>query len=260
MTTLIKYIVYTATLLASTFAFSQSYTATVVSAQTGEPIPFATVQFSQNSGTITNENGIFSIDMSRVEKLQDSIRISSMGFKNVSVYPTKATDTIITLKEQLNELDNVFLTNIDLEPEDIIDRVKENLATNYRNDYTEKKLFFRQTLHNKIKDIDVEFKKSTIEELNEQLIDSVVMQISRESDYYSESVGTLYGNYQERKLSINKAAKLYDKSKDVSFEGFGKRLEKIFQENVKPDSYLKVKSGWFGTKVDLDELKEGRTD
>ncbi|RMB63498.1 carboxypeptidase-like regulatory domain-containing protein [Dokdonia sinensis] len=262
MTTLIKYLVATILVLGSAFlpagqagAKAQSYSATVLDAKTGEPIPFATIQLSKNRGTVTNGEGIFSIDMEDVAKLRDSVFISSMGYEEVSIYPKKATDTIIRLAEKLNELEIVFLTDNPLEPNEIVERIKENLASNYPNNYTQKKLFFRQSLYNKMNRADVDFKKSTIEELNEALIDSIVMQIPKESSYYSESIGTLSGNYNKQKLFVDKSAKLYDKSKDVSFDGFGKRLEKIFKENVKPDSYLKIKSGWFGTKVELDEVE-----
>ncbi|TVZ52413.1 carboxypeptidase-like regulatory domain-containing protein [Dokdonia sp. Hel_I_53] len=256
MTSLLKYITYFIFLLVSSSLIAQSYTATVVSAQTGEPIPYATVQLSSNSGTITNEEGVFSIGNKQLEKLKDSIFISSMGYHKLSLYPVQATDTILTLNEKFNELDNVFLTTQKLNPEEIIEKVEENLSKNYPSQYTSQKLFFRQTLSNEVNKVKVDFKKSTIKELDKELIDSIVRQIPRASEYYSESVGTLYGNYNDQKIHVAKAAKLYDKSKDVSFEGFGKRLEKIFKENVKPDSYLKIKSGWLSEKIPISEINE----
>lgn len=259
MTTIIKYILVLLTLCFSIMASAQSYTATVQDAKTGEPIPFATIQLAENRGTITNEEGIFAIDLADVLKLKDSVYISSMGYEKVSVFPKKEMDTIIKLAVKLNELDNVFLTNNPLEAEEIIERVKENLSTNYPNTLTQKKIFFRQSLLNTMDKMDIDFKKSTIEELNKELIDSVINTIPRNSAYYSESVATLTGNYKKQKLHIDKAAKLYDKSKEVSADGLGKRLEKIFKENVKPDSYLKIKSGLFGTKVELDEIETTET-
>lgn len=256
MTSIVKFITYLTFLLASHSLFSQSFTAKVVDAQTGEPIPYATVQLATNSGTITNEEGIFSIGSKQLEKLRDSIYISSMGYNRLSIYPLKAIDTVLKLTEKLNELDNVFLTTQKLNPEEIMDRVKQNLTANYPSQYTRQKLFFRQTLGNKVNRIDVDFKKSTIKELTKELIDSIVRQIPRTSVYYSESVGTLYGNYENQKIEVAKAAKLYDKSKDVTFEGFGKRLENIFKENVKPDSYLKIKSGWLSEKIPVNEIGE----
>ena len=44
------------------------------------------------------------------------------------------------------------------------------------------------------------------------------------------------------------------KTNSGSLEAMGERLENIFKENVKPDSYLKIKSGIFGTKMQLDSI------
>lgn len=258
MTTVIKYILAVITSIVTfsiATAQTQTFSARVLDATTQEPIPFATVQTGEHTGTITNTEGVFSVLLEEGRAVNDSIYISSMGHGKKGILPQMVTDGVILLKAETNELESVFLTNNPLEPEEIIERVKENLATNYPNTLTQKKIFFRQSLLNTNKKMDIDFKKSTIEELNEQLIDSVVDLIPRKSDYYSESVATLSGNYTKQKLNVVRAAKLYDKNKDVSAEGLGKKLEKIFQENVKPDSYLKIKSGLFGTKVALDEIE-----
>jgi len=254
----LKYILTTVTsLIAITFATAQTktVTATVLDAKTQEPIPFATIQTGKNTGTITNTEGVFSVLIEETRAENDSIFISSMGYGKKGILPVMIQDGVVLLKAETNELDSVFLTNNPLEPKEIIERVKENLVTNYPNALTQKKIFYRQTLHNTMTKVDIETKKSTIEELDKKLIDSVVGLIPRKSDYYSESVATLSGNYTKQKLNVERAAKLYDKNKDVSADGLGKRLEKIFKENIKPDSYLKIKSGLFGTKVALDEIE-----
>ena len=254
MTALIKFIL---TLLIGTYAaaaVAQSFNATVHDARTNEPIPFATVKLSKNTGTITNEEGIFTIGERKLASLKDSVYISSMGYEEVAILPKKVGDTIIKLKVKTNELDNVFLTNNPLEVEDIIARVKENIATNYPNTLTEKKIFFRQSASNTMDKMDVEVEKTTIPEFNQAFMDSLVGAVEKKSDYYSESVGTLAGNYNKQKLVIDKAAKLYDKSKkDVGVESFGKRLEEIVEKNVKADSYFKIKSGIIGTTIEVDD-------
>ncbi len=267
MTTLIKYIL---ALLASTSVIHyaqgqttpedpQTFSATVLDAKTQEPIPFATVQTAKNKGTITNTEGVFSVILEENIPENDSIYISSMGYGKKGILPNMVVDGVVLLKAETNELASVFLTNNPLQPEEIIERVKENIATNYPNSLTQKKIFFRQSLHNTMNKMDIETKKSTIKELDKELIDSVVNLIPRKSDYYSESVATLSGNYNKQKLNVERAAKLYDKNKDVSADGLGKRLEKIFKENVKSDSYLKIKSGLFGTKLELDEIDSDET-
>ena len=142
-----------------------------------------------------------------------------------------------------------------LEPKEIIEKVKENLDANYKVNLSKKKVFFRQSDLNQMKKVDFGFKKSTIAELDKHLIDSIAGLVPRHSSYYREVLGDFYGDYSKHKFHIDKAAELYDKNKDVSMDGLSDKMERIFKENIKPDSYLKIKSGLFSTKVQLDSLK-----
>lgn len=54
----------------------QTATARVVDSETGEPIPFATVYVSESKGTLTNEEGTFSIDLEK----EEAVRVSFMGY------------------------------------------------------------------------------------------------------------------------------------------------------------------------------------
>jgi len=90
--------------------------------------------------------------------------------------------------------------------------------------------------------------------------DSISRIIPRNSSYYREALCEYYGNYEGHKLQVIKAAELYDKSNDGSIDALAEKLERIFKENVKPDSYLKIKSGLFGTKVQLDSITENNED
>lgn len=258
MTTLIKFVLSFLTIFLATLVSGQSYTATVQDAASGEPIPFATVQLAKNKGTITNEEGIFSIDIAQLNMVTDSVYISSMGYEKVAILPLKEMDTIIKLPIKRNELENVFLTNNPLEVEDIIDRIKDNLETNYPNTLTQKKIFFRQSLSAKADKMDIEVEESTIPEFDQAFMDDFIQSVPKESRFYSESVGTLSGNYTKQKLFIEKAAKLYDKEKTgVGVSAFSKRFQEIVEQRVKPDSYFKVKSGLIGTTIELDSSKVG---
>lgn len=237
---------------------AQTFTATVQDAVTGEPVPFATIQLSENRGTITNEEGIFTMEVGRSI---DSISISSMGYDKVFILPKKETDTIIKLPVKINELGNVYLTDKALEVTEIIERIKENIPKNYPNTLTEKKIFFRQSVFNKMDKMAIEVEKTSIPEFNQAFMDSLLRAIPTKSDYYSESVGILSGNYSKQKLAIEKAAKLYDKAKTgVGVTNFAKRLEEIVKKNVKPDSYFKIKSGIIGTTIEANGNEVGDSD
>ena len=156
-----------------------------------------------------------------------------MGYERKGILLVSLTDSIIQLAPKSFELKGVFLSSNPLSAKEVIEKVKENLDKNYYvQDLSKKKIFFRQSDFNTMKKVDFGFKKSTIEEINKELIDSIETLVPRESSYYREVVGDFYGNYKKQKFHIEKAAELYDKSKDVSVDGLSERLETIFKENV----------------------------
>ena len=75
MTTLIKFILALLTVLCASFVRAQSYTATVQDATTKTPIPFATIQYGEHSGTITNEDGIFTLREEEILKIKDITKL-----------------------------------------------------------------------------------------------------------------------------------------------------------------------------------------
>ncbi|MDY8137135.1 carboxypeptidase-like regulatory domain-containing protein [Aquimarina sp. 2201CG5-10] len=239
---------------------AQTISSKIVDKKTNDPIPYATIQLSENKGIITNEEGRFSLSLD--EKLTDidSIYISSMGYEKIGIAVQNLTDSIIYIQPKAIELKGVFISNKNLTIDEIIENVKDRLDQNYSRDFSKKRLFFRQSENNAISKMDIEFKKSTIEELNKKFIDSVISIVPRKAAYYTEVLGDFYGNFEKRKLNIVKAAELYDKNNDGSMEVLSEKLEKIFKDNVKPNSYLKIKSGIFGTKVQVDSILESNED
>jgi len=236
------------------FANAQTFSAKVIDQETQEPIPYATIETGLHQGMISNEEGEFTFLLKNVKQPQDSIYISYMGYETIGVLLEENEGIEILMAPKFYELKEVFLTTEVLNAKEIIERVKSNLDKNYASNLTKKKIFFRQSDIGKLKKMDFGFKKSTIKELNKELMDSITKLLPKKSTYYKEVVADLYGDYNNYKLNINKAAELYDKNNDISAEGIGKKLEGIFNENIKKDSYLKIKSGIFSTKVQVDSI------
>jgi len=237
-----------------TVGSAQTFSAKVFDKDTGEAIPYATIETGKNQGLITNEEGEFTFQLDQVKQPQDSIYISYMGYETKGIFLEAKEYLEISLSPKIFELKEVFLSTEVLTVDEIIERVQDHLDKNYTADLSKKKIFFRESDLTKMKKMDFGFKKSSIEELNKELMDSIARLIPKNSAYYKEVVGDFYGDYNQHKLFINKAAELYDKNSDISAEGIGKELERIFNENVKTDSYLKIKSGIFSTKVQVDSI------
>ena len=72
-----------------------------------------------------------------------------------------------------------------------------------------------------------------------------------------EKIETTFATNFERnykKLYIIKTSKLYNENQEVSFEELQNKFMQVLNDNVKKNSYLKVKSGFFGTKIGVDSI------
>ncbi|MEO9511935.1 MAG: carboxypeptidase-like regulatory domain-containing protein [Flavobacteriaceae bacterium] len=234
---------------------AQSISSKLVDAKTKKGIPYATIQYGEHEGVITNEEGRFSFILDETVPL-DSIYISSMGYEKTGFTPAQLQDSIVVITPKAITLSGVYLFNKELSVEEIMAKVEERLFLNYNQAPLKQRFFLRQSSFNTLQKMDIAFKKSTIAELDEHLMDSIVSILPKGSAYYTETLGDFYTNGEEHKLEIVKAAQLYDKSNEGSMEALSDKMEAIFKANVKPDSYLKIKSGIFGDKVQLDSIFE----
>lgn len=226
----------------------------IVDAKTKESVPYATILFAENRGIISNEEGRFSLDLEAVKSQQDSVFISSMGYEKTGFAIGNGLDSLLFLKPKPIELRGVYLFDNELSVSEIIEKVKERIPYNYNTSPVKQRLFLRTSEYNKIRKMEIEFKESTIAELNKKFIDSVLSILPRGANYFTESLADFYHTPGKQRLHIEKAAELYDKNNEGSMEALSKKLEKIFRDNVKPNSYLKIKSGIFGQKVQVDSI------
>ncbi|MEM9142488.1 MAG: carboxypeptidase-like regulatory domain-containing protein, partial [Bacteroidota bacterium] len=224
---------------------------------TQKPIPYVTIKLG-GRGVITNEEGRFSLMLQNNVQDTDTLSVSCIGYGTLAK-PLKAfTENVILLSPKAIELDHVIVSNKNYSAEEIIALMKDNLEKNHPERFSKKKLFFRQSNFGRLTKWDYTLKKSTITAFNKQSIDSVLRAVPKANSYYTEILGDLYGSLDkdEQKLQLIKASELYDKSKELDLEKIEEKFNKIIQENVKTDSYFKIKSGLFGTKFDADELFE----
>lgn len=238
------------------YHYGQNISARVLDSISKEPVPFATIQFADNSGVISNSEGVFSIIFNAPNADADSLIISCMGYKTYKTPIKQFNDSLVFLAPQNIALKNVVVTNKNYSAEELIALVKENIEKNYNTALTKKRLFFRDHYHQYINRTNYSDFESTIEAFDKKFVDNILNSVPKSSDYYTEALVDLYGNLnkEKQKIEVIKASKMYDKNKELDFEILEKKLEKILHDNVKPDSYLKVKSGIFGTKIDNEEL------
>ena len=232
----------------------QSIVGKVLDAKSKQPIPYATVTYDANKGVITNDEGSFALFQDGVDNKR--LTIASLGYKTRELTLEQIKQGPILLEEESINLDEIFLTNKNLLAKEIIERVMEQVSSNYNFELTQKRFFFRKSNVNTIRQFDLIVDKSTIPELNQILMDSITNSVPKINDSYKEILGDFYGNYDKQKVNIIKAANLFDPKGSGSLTELTDRLESIFEKNVKKDSYFKVKSGIIGFKIDPDDIKE----
>ena len=252
-----KIILYTVTLLLTTLLYAQNKTGIVKDSATDNPIAYATLQITKNHGTITNEEGKFSLNVSNFKKT-DSLKVSYLGYKTVSFAIKDIPETIL-LEEDVVNLDEVNLNQEQLSVEEIIQRARENQSKNYNNLSNLKQLvFLRFKSIAKIKEFKMEidkaknYDKKMIKKLN-KVIDSIRDLTKNKSNIsYKDLLFNLYRNDKDStKLSYVKATLLSNPNNDFSAEAIGDKLKRGFK-NLFKDKVFKIKILFF--KVE-DSLK-----
>ncbi|MEQ8219383.1 MAG: carboxypeptidase-like regulatory domain-containing protein [Arenibacter sp.] len=254
----------TALLIVFGFFYNQAQiiTSVVKDSATQQPIPYVTVQLSTKKGVITNEEGRFSLLLDSNTKATDSLFISCMGYEALGKPLNEFKESVILLSAKPIELNPVIVSNKQYTAEELIEQVKINIDRNYSTSLTKKRVFFRDSYHQTLTKRNYTFKESTIEALNKKFLDSVLNSIPKKSSRYTEILGDFYGNFEKdnQKLSLIKASDLYDKQSELDLTSLEEKFNDILKKNIKPDSYFKIKSGLFGTKVDADEFMTFATD
>lgn len=243
-------------LLLLQLGYVKDITAVVLDANTRQPIPYATIQYGPNKGVITNDEGRFSLIDKNDEV--ESITISSLGYASVTIDVKDINQETIFLAPSNIELKNVFLTNKNLSGQEIVEKVKESVKSNYNFDLTHKKFFFRESDVNHIRRFDLLVDKSTFPEIDQNLMSRISENIPKYNDSYKEVLGDFYGNYEKQKIQVIKAANLHNPQSTAGLTELTDKLERIFKDNIKEDSFLKIKTGILGVKMDAKELELGK--
>ncbi|MFV0540211.1 MAG: carboxypeptidase-like regulatory domain-containing protein [Aestuariibaculum sp.] len=229
--------------------------ARLLDASTKKAIPFATVSLNNKLGVISNEHGFFQLHINTKMTTTDSLFFSCLGYENKSKLALTFADSIVYLSPKSIELDEVLVSNKHYTAEEIIYKIKENIKRNYPVTLNKSTVFYRDSYYNNIDNVSVELEKSTIPEINQNLIDSLLYAMPKQGADHTEILAHFYTtnlNENNEKMDIIKAAKLFNNISDMTFENIEKRLNTILRTRIKRDSYFKIKSGVFGTKTEID--------
>ncbi|MGJ8593264.1 MAG: carboxypeptidase-like regulatory domain-containing protein [Aquaticitalea sp.] len=246
--------------------FSQQIKGQIIDSKTSEPVAFATIQFDDDKGVVSNMEGFFTLSFDDLQ-LESLLTVSFMGYETqkLTVNDFQSNENLIKLNEAVNQLTTVYVTNKLPSVDSVMARVNRNLKTNYPASTLKQTLFSRETSFFKANDLVVDIEKSShfskkqlassnaqFKELTDHIVNNPPTQSFTDvlSEVYIKSDGT-------NKMDVLKATKLEDRKNSLSLEAIQKRVTDIVLKHLDTSKTYKVKTGWF-TVEDSMSLKKSK--
>jgi len=229
----------------------------VLDAENQKPLPYTNIYvLHKHKGVVSNETGRFSIDVSDLGKT-DTLRFQYIGYKtrNLTIEQLD-TLSIVYLKEEIFNLSEILVFGSDPDPLEIVKKVLENRAANYKKSNCKQHIFMRERDMQDMNRFNIKYKKSTIDELDRDMIALVEDKFPDNFTSFTDYMGKLYlsNNPDDSiKFKVDPIRTVSLKEKDLADL---EQLEEIFKnvfENTGEEEYWKVRSGIFGDKIDLEE-------
>lgn len=229
----------------------------VLDLDTKMPLPYTNIYVKhKHIGVISNENGQFSLDITFLEPY-DTIRFQYIGYitKLITVSELDSLSPIY-LKENIINLSETLIFGSAPDAKSVVKKVLKYKDQNYKKSTNRKQIFIRERYLTDFVKVKLNYKKSSISELNEEFIEFVEEKIPKQSTSYIDFLGNVYSsNNKEDSIKVK-----VDPIRTVSLkeEDFAEldKMEKIFKNTLKQtmeDEYWKVKTGIFSQKLDLDD-------
>lgn len=242
---------------------AQSFSAKIIDKSTKLPVPYAAIQTEEHKGVITNEEGVFNIELENNSIIQ--ITISSLGYKKqiFKIEQIKSNNYVIELEPSINELNTVYLSSSKPNADSIIARVVRNLSKNYKTEYIQHKLFYRETSYMDFDNLDFEIKK-TSHVKKKQLLDAnnslkamsnTIM--SSNFVHFTDFIGELsILDNDSTKLQVDKATQIINAKKDFSLENIQERAQSVVLKYLDTTLTYKLKTGMFKIEDSLSLASE----
>ncbi|MDG5491935.1 DUF5686 and carboxypeptidase regulatory-like domain-containing protein [Psychroserpens sp. SPM9] len=239
-------------LILTTLVNAQELSAKIIDKTTSEPVPFVAIQTAEFKGVISNEEGVFIIDLDDVDA--NTIELSCLGYQTltISIDDIKSSGYKILLAPAINELNTVYLTNTRPNVDSIIARARRNLKTNYKSDSLNYNFFYRETSYIDFKNLDFKvnkashFKKRQLEDANESLSRMANDIKNGNFVYFNDYSGNLLvKDKAHQKLNIEKATKIINSNKDISLENIQEKAQNIVLRYLDTTQTYKLKTGLF---------------
>jgi len=249
------------------FLNAQELTAKIIDQATGEPVPFVAIQTAEFKGVISNEEGVFIIDIAKVD--ENTIKLSCMGYQSLtlSIDDITTSDYIIELVPAINELNAIYLTNTKPNVDSIVSRVNKNLNKNYKSDSLSYNFFYRETSYIDFENLEFKvnkssnFKKRQLAEANEDLNKMGDEIMNGDFVYFTDYSGNLHVMENSRKkIDIEKATKIINSNKNISLDNIQENAQNIVLRYLDTTKTYKLKTGLFKIEDSLSLANDNNKD
>lgn len=227
----------------------------VLDKNTGEPLPYTNIYvLHKHTGTVSNENGRFVIDVSALDK-DDTLRFQYIGYKTRNLAISRLdTMVVVYLKEEIFNLNETVVFGSAPDPESIVKNVIRYKDSNYRKTNCMWKAFIRERYTTDINELNFDYKKSSIDELDRETVTQLERKIPRHTTSYTDFLGNIYlPENKDDTLKVDPVRMVELEEKNMADL---KEMETLFQNVISgtgENEYWKVKTGIFGQKIDLTE-------
>ncbi|RKE95279.1 carboxypeptidase-like regulatory domain-containing protein [Ichthyenterobacterium magnum] len=234
------------------FLNAQEIVGTIKDHVTNAPIPFVAVQTAEFKGVISNEEGVFVINLKDIDS--NTIELTCLGYQSLtlSTNELKNLDYNIQLTPAINELGTVYLSNTKPNVDSIISKVKNKLKTNYKSDSLSYNFFYRETSYIDFDNLNLKvnkashFKKRQLIEANEKLNRMSNEIMNGNFVYFTDYSGNLkVMNNEQQKLNIEKATKIINSNKNISLDNIQEKAQNIVLRYLDTTKTYKLKTGLF---------------
>ena len=115
------------------------------------PLPYVNIiSLNTGKGTISNENGNFSIDINSLNDT-NTIRFQCIGYKTQDqIIINLKSNSIILLSEYIYNLDEILILSTSQDPENIVKNILKNKELNYNSITKKEQIFIRERSTSKI--------------------------------------------------------------------------------------------------------------
>ena len=245
------------TLINNTDYVSQELKGTVLDNNSQAALPYTNIYvLHKNIGAISNEKGVFSINISQLAK-SDTLRFQYIGYrtKKITIAELQMSPDVL-LNEEIFNLSETIIFGNKLNAKSIVKNVLKNKDSNYRTAISVKQAFIRERYISDIKDIKLAYKKSSFGKLDRKMLKVLEQKLPKHSTSYIDFLVNIYlSNIEDDsiKFKIDPIQTVSLKEKDIAeLEQIATIFENIFKDTDN-EEYWKIKSGILSQKIDLDD-------